>query len=95
MTRGKGLGMGDVKFALPLGLAFGYPDILPVIGFAFICGAIWGIFLIVLKKKTMQGALPLAPFLALSTYIHFLFRGPRGTVVSPYYGDVKIYIFEI
>jgi prepilin signal peptidase PulO-like enzyme (type II secretory pathway) len=73
VTQGKGIGMGDVKLALPLGFIFGYPDILPVIGCAFVCGALWGIFLIGIKKKTIQGALPLAPFLALSAaFIFFL-----------------------
>jgi prepilin signal peptidase PulO-like enzyme (type II secretory pathway) len=73
VTRGKGIGMGDVKLALPLGFLFGYPDILPVIGFAFIFGAIWGVLLIILKKKTIKGALPFCPFLALaSAFIFFL-----------------------
>jgi leader peptidase (prepilin peptidase) / N-methyltransferase len=76
VTRGKGIGMGDVKLALPLGFIFGYPDILSVIGFTFICGAIWGVALILLKRKTMQGALPLAPFLAFSAVFVFFLGAP-------------------
>ena len=76
VTRHRGIGMGDVKLALPLGLLFGWPDILPVVGFAFVCGALVGICLIFLKKKTMQGALPFGPFLALGAAFVFFFGAP-------------------
>lgn len=73
VTQGRGIGMGDVKLALPLGLLFGWPDILPVIGFAFVIGAIIGVFLILSKKKTMQGTLPFGPFLAFgAAFVFFL-----------------------
>lgn len=76
ITRGKGIGMGDVKLALPLGLLFGWPDILPVVGFAFIAGAAVGILLVIFKKKTMQGALPFGPFLASGAVFIFFFGIP-------------------
>jgi len=76
VTRERGIGMGDVKLALPLGLLFGWPDILPVIGFAFICGALAGVALIVLKKKTMKATLPFGPFLAFSSACVFFFGSP-------------------
>jgi leader peptidase (prepilin peptidase)/N-methyltransferase len=71
VTRGKGIGMGDVKLALPLGLLFGWPDIIPVIMYAFILGALVGIFLIISKKTTMKGALPFGPFLAFGAAFIF------------------------
>lgn len=81
VTRGRGIGMGDVKLALPLGFLLGYPDILPVIGFAFIFGAIWGMSLIILKKKTIKGALPFCPFLGFAVaFVFFL-----GTPVAQWY----------
>lgn len=73
VTRGRGIGMGDVKLALPLGLLFGWPDILPVVGFAFVCGALVGVVLILSKKKTMQGTLPFGPFLAIGAVTVFFF----------------------
>ena len=76
VTKGKGIGMGDVKLALPLGLLFGWPDILPVVGSAFVCGAFVGIILIVLKKKTMQGTLPFGPFLAFGAAFVFFLGAP-------------------
>jgi prepilin signal peptidase PulO-like enzyme (type II secretory pathway) len=76
ITRRKGIGMGDVKLALPLGLLFGWPDILPVVGCAFIIGALAGVLLISLKKKTMQGTLPFGPFLALGAASVFFLGVP-------------------
>ena len=76
VTRGRGIGMGDVKLALPLGFLLGWPDILPVVGFAFISGALVGISLVLLKKKTMRGALPFGPFLAFGAAFIFFFGVP-------------------
>ncbi len=78
VTRGKGIGMGDVKLALPLGLLFGWPDIIPVIMCAFICGALVGIFLIVSKKTTMKGVLPFGPFLAFGAAFIFFCGAPMA-----------------
>ena len=65
VTRGKGMGMGDLKLAIPLGLIFGWPDIIFVLVFAFVIGAAAGIFAIMRGKNTMKGTLPFGPFLAL------------------------------
>jgi prepilin signal peptidase PulO-like enzyme (type II secretory pathway) len=73
ITRGRGMGMGDVKFALPLGLLFGWPDILFATVAAFIFGAIAGTTGILVKKKTLQGTLPFGPFLAAGATFVFFF----------------------
>ena len=65
VTRGRGIGMGDVKLALPLGFLFGWPDILPVVGLAFICGAALGILFILAKKKTMTSDASLRPLFGI------------------------------
>ena len=62
-----------MKLALPLGFLFGWPDVLPVVGSAFVSGASAGIVLIFLKKKTMQGTLPFGPFLAFASALVFFF----------------------
>lgn len=75
VTRGKGMGMGDLKLAIPLGLLFGWPDIVFVLMFAFVIGAIAGVFAVVRGKNTMKGTLPFGPFLALGATTLF-FWGP-------------------
>lgn len=70
-TRGKGMGMGDVKLALPLGFLFGWPDILFLTAAAFVSGAVIGLVYIALGKKTIKSALPFGPFLALGAVLVF------------------------
>jgi prepilin signal peptidase PulO-like enzyme (type II secretory pathway) len=73
ITKGKGMGMGDVIFVFLMGLLLGFPKI--VIGFyiAFISGAIISLILIFLKKKKMKGGtIPFGPFLVAGTYISLL-----------------------
>lgn len=73
ITRGKGMGMGDVKLALPLGFIFGWPDMVFLLGFSFVIGAVAGIFAIAAGRKTMKMAIPFGPFLALASAIVFFF----------------------
>lgn len=76
VTRGKGMGWGDVKLALPLGFLFGWPDIPFLYGVAFIVGALVGIFLLARKEKTMKSALPFVPFLAIGAAFIFFLGAP-------------------
>jgi len=73
LTRGRGMGLGDVKFGLALGLLFGWPDILFVSILAFILGSIVGIFLLARGKKKMKDSLAFGPFLALGAAMVFFF----------------------
>lgn len=82
VTRGRGMGIGDVKLALPLGFLFGWPDILFLSAFAFIVGAMVGIALILGKRKTMKSAVPFAPFLVVGAVFVFFFG---GTVLGWYF----------
>lgn len=63
LTRGKGMGIGDVKLGLPLGFLFGWPDILLLYASAFVVGAVAGIALILFHKGTRKSAVPFVPFL--------------------------------
>jgi prepilin signal peptidase PulO-like enzyme (type II secretory pathway) len=76
VTRGKGMGMGDLKLAIPLGLLFGWPDILFLLVFAFVAGALVGLFMIARGKNTMKGTLPFGPFLVIGSATLF-FWGPQ------------------
>jgi prepilin signal peptidase PulO-like enzyme (type II secretory pathway) len=73
VTRGRGMGMGDLKLAIPLGLLFGWPDILLVIIFANVAGAIVGLAAIAIGKKKMKSTVPFGPFLAVGAATTFFF----------------------
>jgi leader peptidase (prepilin peptidase) / N-methyltransferase len=71
-TKGRGMGLGDVKFALLGGLIVGLP-LSPVWLFvAFLTGAIVGIILISGKKAGLKSKIAFGPFLVISIPITLL-----------------------
>lgn len=72
-SKGKGMGVGDVKLAIALGLLFGWPEITLVLGLAFIFGAVAGIYLLLSRKKGAKDAIPFGPFLVLGSLAVFFF----------------------
>lgn len=75
-TGKKGFGLGDVKFAFPMGLVLGWPRTFVGVILAFVIGAAVGIVLLALKKKTMKQVVPFGPFLILGTAIALLWGYP-------------------
>ncbi|MCL4392585.1 prepilin peptidase [Patescibacteria group bacterium] len=73
ITRGNGMGGGDMKLAFLMGLILGYPQILFVIFLSFILGSIVGVILLVFKVKKLKSHIPFAPFLSLSMIIYIIF----------------------
>lgn len=73
ISRGKWMGLGDVKLAVLMGLVLGWPNILLALFLAFISGALIGLFLILAKKKTWQSQIPFGPFLSAATLATLLF----------------------
>ncbi|HPT66310.1 MAG TPA: prepilin peptidase [Candidatus Woesebacteria bacterium] len=73
ITKGKGMGMGDVKLAIFMGLFLGYPNIIVAFYVAFIIGAIYGLGLIILKKANKKSQLPFGPFLIIGTLTSWWF----------------------
>ncbi|MBI3384972.1 prepilin peptidase [Candidatus Gottesmanbacteria bacterium] len=73
ISRGRGLGEGDVKLGFWLGLLLGFPKIIPGLFMAFVLGAIIGLGLVFSGKKKFGQTVPLAPFLIIGTYISLFF----------------------
>jgi len=69
ISRGKWMGIGDIKLAFFMGLFLGYPGILVALFSAFLIGAIIGVGLIMLKKKGLKSEVPFGPFLVIGTFI--------------------------
>jgi len=68
-TRGRGLGLGDVKLAVAIGAALGIAGGLFALGVAFVAGAAYGVALLALGRADRRSAVPFAPFLALGTAV--------------------------
>lgn len=73
VTKGKGMGGGDVKLAFVMGLILSFPNIIIALYMAFISGGIIASVLLILKKKRFGQTIPFGPFLALSTMITIFF----------------------
>lgn len=75
LTKGKGMGLGDVKLALVGGTLLGWPYTYLWMFLAFLTGAIVGIILILLGKASFGRKIPFGPFLVFS-FLVVLFFGP-------------------
>lgn len=73
ITKGKGMGLGDVKLTFLMGLVLGWPDILLALFLAFLSGALVGLSLIAVGSKTLKSQIPFGPFLSAGTIFTLLF----------------------
>lgn len=69
VTRGKGMGGGDLKLGVFLGLALGFPYALVALMLSFLLGSLFGIVLILIGKKKFGQTIPFGPFLSLGGII--------------------------
>jgi prepilin signal peptidase PulO-like enzyme (type II secretory pathway) len=65
ITKGRGMGFGDVKLAFVIGYLFGIRGGVIVLYMAFILGATVGILLILRGRKSMKQTIPFGPFLVI------------------------------
>lgn len=68
ISRGKWMGVGDIKLVFLMGLVLGWPNILVALFLAFLIGAIMGLGLIILGKKNLRSEVPFGPFLVFGTF---------------------------
>ncbi len=73
MTRGRGMGFGDVKLAIAAGLLMGWPDSALALILAFIIGGALSVGLMLVKRKGRKDYLPFGPFIALGITLVFFF----------------------
>lgn len=64
-TKGKGMGGGDIKLAFLIGLVLGFPLFLVALFFSFLTGALVGVILILLGKKSLKSKIAFGPFLIM------------------------------
>lgn len=69
VTRGRGMGPGDVTLGFFLGLWLGWPKIAVAVWLAFLLGAIAAIGLIITKRKKFGQTVPFGPFLIIGSLL--------------------------
>jgi prepilin signal peptidase PulO-like enzyme (type II secretory pathway) len=72
LTKGKGMGFGDVKLIVPLALLLGWPQVLVGIFLSFVLGAVFGLGLIISKRKKFGQVIPFGPFMIGATFISLI-----------------------
>jgi prepilin signal peptidase PulO-like enzyme (type II secretory pathway) len=81
VSRGKWIGLGDVKFGALIGVMFGAQMTLLIIVLAYIIGGILAVILLISRQKKFGEVLPMGTFLALSGIIVLFF----GQQIMGYY----------
>ena len=71
LSRG-GMGMGDVKLGVLVGLMTGYPLVFVAILGSFVAGGVVAIILLAFRMKGRKDALPFAPFLTTLALVTLL-----------------------
>jgi leader peptidase (prepilin peptidase) / N-methyltransferase len=69
----RGMGMGDVKLSMMMG-AFLVKNVIPGLFIGFLAGSVFGIFLIIRKRRLKQ-MIPFGPFLSI------------GSIIALFWGD--------
>jgi prepilin signal peptidase PulO-like enzyme (type II secretory pathway) len=72
VTRGRGMGGGDIRLGLLVGLVNGFPYNLLAVFLGFFIGAVVSIGLVLTRKKTLKSVVPFGPFLILGSLICFV-----------------------
>lgn len=72
-SKGRAMGMGDVKLAAAMGLILGFPDILFAFALAFLVGGLWSAGALLFGKAGIKTLVPFGPFLVLGFWLHIFF----------------------
>lgn len=84
ITFGKGMGLGDVKLAIPIVLFLGWPIAVPWFMMSFIIGAFFGLILLSLGMAKFGKKIPFGPYMIISFYICFMFGDKIFSILFPY-----------
>lgn len=85
VTRGKGMGFGDVKLSLSIGILFGIPLGIAVLYMAFISGALIGIISILRGKSHLNSKIAFGPFLIVGMIIALFFHQQIVNLIHFYF----------
>lgn len=72
ITRGRGMGFGDVKLVFSLAFLVGWPNSIVMVFLAFVLGALVGMLLLVAGKARWKQPLPFGPFLVAGSVLTLL-----------------------
>lgn len=83
-TKGRGMGGGDIRLGIFIGLFNGFPFNIMAIFFGFVIGAFVSLVLVLLRRKTLKDTVPFGPFLITGSLIALLW----GTTLWQFYASL-------
>ena len=86
LTKGRGMGWGDVKLGFLIGLVNGFPYGFEAIFFGFVLGALYSLVLILSKRKTMKDTIAFGPFLIMGSVLVLLY----GVRIFDWYTSIGV-----
>lgn len=84
ITNGKGMGLGDAKIAIGIGMILGWPFAVTWLLVSFVVGALVGLALLAFGKAQLKMAIPFGPFLIVSFFMVLLWGRELTRLVMPY-----------
>ncbi len=69
LSKGRWIGGGDVRLGVVMGMLLGWPTALLALFVGYMLGGFVGIGLILLKRKTIESAVPFGTFLGVGTFV--------------------------
>ncbi|MDO8498058.1 MAG: prepilin peptidase [bacterium] len=85
ITRGRGMGFGDVKLAFIIGFFLGLWPGLMALYIAFILGAVWGVAMILFKRRGLKSKIAFGPFLVLGIVCMLVWGDGIMSLAKNYY----------
>ena len=73
LTRGRGMGSGDIEICALAGLYLGLNSSIIMLFFSFVIGGIVGIILMITREKSGKDAIPFGPYIALGALVAVFF----------------------
>jgi prepilin signal peptidase PulO-like enzyme (type II secretory pathway) len=87
LTKGRGMGWGDVKLGFLLGLVLGWPLVLIAYFLAFLTGATAGVILILIRRKKLKSKIAFGPFLIGGMIVAKIW----GNAIWQWYADTVLH----
>lgn len=86
ITKGRGMGLGDVKYSFFMGFFLGFPKIIVAFYLSFLTGAIVSLILIMAGRKKMKSTIAFGPFLVVATFVSYFYGDKLWMVFSKILG---------
>lgn len=84
LTRGNGIGFGDIKLMFSVGIILGWKLSLLALAIGFVVGGIFGVILLIRKQADGKTEMCFGPFLSFGILISVLFGNPLISLMFPF-----------